>query len=147
FTILFDELNICLHWHLPVAWLSRTSALQCLMLARVVGEALNNVLKHSQANRVDVGLDIASPGQLRLWIEDNGIGFDVEALQGTVPGIGFGVGIESVKARIQRLNGTLQLTSQPGKTRLQAYLPIASSADASLNTVPSAARISDSSPL
>jgi len=147
FTILFDELNICLHWHLPVAWHSRPSALQCLLLARVVEEALTNVLKHSQANRVDVGLDIASPGQLRLWIEDNGIGFDVEALQGTVPGIGFGVGIESVKARIQRLNGTLQLTSQPGKTRLQAYLPIASSADASLNTVPSAARISDSSPL
>ena len=120
FTNLLDELNISLDWHLPSSWASPPSALHCLLLARVIEEALTNVLKHSQASQVNVGLNLDIPNQLQLWVEDNGIGFEPQQIKAS----SLGVGLSSIQARIQRLKGTLHLESQPGKTRLSATLPI-----------------------
>ena len=43
---------------------------------RVAQEALNNVLKHAHASRVDVLIE-ARDGCVRLVVEDNGVGFDL----------------------------------------------------------------------
>ena len=47
-------------------------------LYRIVQEAMNNVVRHSHARRVDVILEEGN-GRLLLIIEDDGIGFDPQA--------------------------------------------------------------------
>ena len=45
---------------------------------RVVQEALTNILRHADASRASVTATL-SKGQLRAIVEDDGVGFDVEA--------------------------------------------------------------------
>ncbi len=49
-------------------------------LLRIALEALHNIEKHSRATRVSVGLRIAGGTHLELLIEDDGIGFDPDAV-------------------------------------------------------------------
>lgn len=49
-------------------------------LYRIIQEALNNVLKHAQANRVSVIVE-RRPDHASAIIEDDGCGFDVESLR------------------------------------------------------------------
>lgn len=120
FDNLFDELGIQLQWQLPAAWSSQPPALACLALARVLEEALTNVLKHSQAKQATVSLHFPDANHLCLIIADNGKGFDVQAVEYT----GLGIGLASMKARLQRLNGQLTLRSQAGITELQVVCPL-----------------------
>lgn len=74
---------------------------------RVAQEALNNVIKHAEASRVQVTL-VADPHQARLTIQDNGTGFD----PATVPPDHFGVAIMAERAR--EICAEWELTSEPG---------------------------------
>src|SRR4030095_5064972 len=56
---------------------------------RVAQEALNNILKHAHASRVDVILEWRD-GSVVLVVEDNGIGFDSSEAQLNDAGIGLG---------------------------------------------------------
>jgi signal transduction histidine kinase len=56
FVQLFEELEIESEWKLAEQWLKEPTALQCLTLARVVEEALTNIIKHSHATLVKVSL-------------------------------------------------------------------------------------------
>lgn len=59
----------------------RPSALQCLGLTRLVEEVLSNTIKHSRARQVRVQCTQPQGGALCLRIEDDGVGFDVEAVR------------------------------------------------------------------
>lgn len=118
FTGLFDALDIRSDWLIPAHWQQRPSALQCLGLTRVVEEALTNVLKHSGATQVRVELLQPQPQRLQLRVRDNGVGFDVPGVQQH----GLGVGMRSMRARLERFHGTLQIQSAPGATLLEASL-------------------------
>lgn len=118
FVQLFDELGIDSAWAFPPQWPTPPDALQCLALTRLVEESLVNVLKHSRARRVQVGLQQTTPGQLQLCIEDDGVGFDVAAVREA----GISVGMRSMHSRIARLGGTLEVASRPGQTRLTVRL-------------------------
>ena len=73
-------------------------------LFRVAQETLSNVARHSQANRVTVTL-AGENRDIVLTIEDNGIGFDFEnAIKG--------VGLESMRERLDAVDGHLEVTSQ-----------------------------------
>lgn len=55
-----------------------------------------------------------------MRIEDDGVGFEVAQQNADMArqdgeAIGLGVGMRSMSARIDRLGGTLQLTSAPGQ--------------------------------
>ncbi len=65
-----------------------------IALYRIAQEALNNVVKHAQAQRVDVLLVCDSRGEVRLTIHDDGLGFD----PATIPAGHFGVGIMGERA-------------------------------------------------
>jgi signal transduction histidine kinase len=86
-------------------------------LYRLAQEALNNVLKHAHASRVEVRLDLASnPAMLEVC--DDGAGFD-PALGG-----GGGFGLPGMRERAERLGGTLQIESAPGAgTRVRVEVP------------------------
>lgn len=126
FMQLFDELEIDSDWQVPPAWLAPPGALQCLVLTRVLEEALANVIKHSRARRVQVELAQDAGGHLLLRVADDGVGFDVAA----VLGAGLSVGMRSMQARIARVGGRLQVDSRPGATVLTATLAPHGSASA-----------------
>ncbi|MBV9325116.1 MAG: GAF domain-containing protein [Chloroflexi bacterium] len=76
-------------------------------LYRVAQEALNNVLKHAHAGRVDVNLSVAN-GDATLDVVDDGVGFE-QSLGG-----GFGLGLRGMHERVERLGGTLRIDTSPG---------------------------------
>jgi signal transduction histidine kinase len=87
-----------------------------LCLFRVVQEALQNALKHSHAHNVSVRL-IGDTSELRLTVADDGIGFDVDRAWGN------GLGLVSIRERIDGVGGTFELHSEPGAgTRLEVHV-------------------------
>jgi signal transduction histidine kinase/putative methionine-R-sulfoxide reductase with GAF domain len=89
-------------------------------LYRIVQEAFNNVITHARARCVKITLDI-KPDQVRLEIEDDGIGFDSKrALQ-----VNENYGLKNIQARVSSLRGDMKINSQPGKgTRFVVIIPI-----------------------
>jgi signal transduction histidine kinase len=86
-----------------------------LCVYRVVQEALNNVAKHSHALRASV-LISSSNGDIRVQVEDAGIGFAEHAVDG--------LGLRSMKERVALVQGELMVHSQPGGgTRVGVRVP------------------------
>ncbi|MBC8162617.1 MAG: GAF domain-containing protein [Roseiflexaceae bacterium] len=86
---------------------------------RIAQEALNNVIRHAGACRVEITLDV-QPQEIRLRIADDGRGFDLHGLQ---PG-GRHLGMTSMRERATELNGTLDLHSSPGQgTEIMVVVP------------------------
>ncbi len=92
-----------------------------LCLFRIAQEALQNVVKHSQARTVSVQLIGVSHGVL-LIVSDDGVGFDPGAA------VGQGVGLASMRERIESIGGWLRISSKPGAgTRVEgAAMPSSS---------------------
>jgi signal transduction histidine kinase len=78
-------------------------------LYRVVQEALENVVRHSEAQRVDVALQ-RDGGRGRLEIIDDGVGFDVVAVRADVQRFG----LRGIFERIAALGGHASIESTPG---------------------------------
>ena len=74
-----------------------------VVIYRVLQETLNNIAKHSQADRVYISL-WKQDGKIELTIEDNGIGFDLETSRK-------GLGLVSMKERIEFSGGSLAVES------------------------------------
>jgi|GEM_PF-593792 len=92
-------------------------------LYRFLQEALTNVAKHAEANRVDVVLCYESD-KVSLMVVDDGCGFDEQARLST-PGWSMGIGLLGMQERLESLGGRLKINSQPGQgTCLTACLPI-----------------------
>ncbi len=74
---------------------------------RILQESLTNVVRHAEANRVDISLEHAN-GLLSLEVRDNGIGFEPAALTGTT------FGLLGMQERAAMLGGELAVSSHPG---------------------------------
>ncbi len=77
---------------------------------RVAKEALQNVLKHSQATSVKLLL-VSADKKIRLSVRDDGVGFSPERAQGKP----LSFGLSGMRERAALLGGTLLLRSAPGK--------------------------------
>jgi signal transduction histidine kinase len=87
-------------------------------LVRVTQEALANVARHSHASAVTVELDLAG-NAATLTIADNGCGFDAIAAPR-------GVGLDSMRERLEALGGRLRVESNPGAgTTIEARYEVA----------------------
>ena len=73
-----------------------------------VKEALHNIVKHSQADKVDIRVETGK--QLYICIHDNGKGFDEKNIRP------FSNGITSMKKRIASLDGMLEIKNTQGST-------------------------------
>jgi len=86
---------------------------------RVAEEALTNVVKHANASKVTVRLDPPREGWLRLTVQDDGQGFDVE----NAPR---GLGIATMQDYADAAGGECVVHSTPGTgTVVTAILPLA----------------------
>jgi signal transduction histidine kinase len=74
----------------------------------IISELLNNILKHSQATKAMVTLEVIS-NQLIIKIDDNGIGFDAKSQSQD------GFGLTQIRARISNMGANLKINSQPNK--------------------------------
>ena len=103
-------------------------------IIRTVRGALANVAEHARATRTVVSLT-AQPGELRLDIRDDGVGFDARpaarqqaAAQRRAQGRGHG--LDGIAERIAAVGGQLEIESAHGEgTTLSAVFPTASASE------------------
>jgi PAS domain S-box-containing protein len=87
---------------------------------RIVQEALTNVARHARVKEAAVWL-LADENALRIQIQDEGPGFDAQAVQAA----GRRAGVVSMKERAALLGGWLRVESAPGAgTQIIASLPL-----------------------
>ncbi len=90
---------------------------------RIVQEAINNISKHAKAHSAVINLEFTG-NELRLLINDDGIGFHTDKLKQKSEDISSGFGLSSMKERVELLNGEMSINTEPGKgTRLNIVLP------------------------
>ncbi|WP_296383432.1 7TM diverse intracellular signaling domain-containing protein [Winogradskyella sp.] len=75
-----------------------------LQLYRVIQEVLNNILKHADAQHIDVQL-IGHDDYATLTIEDDGRGFNIKTQEK-------GLGLKNIASRIQQIGGKLEIDSK-----------------------------------
>jgi PAS domain S-box-containing protein len=89
---------------------------------RVVQEALSNTAKHARASRVVLTVETVG-GQLRVEVQDDGVGFDASKAREYLQ-MGR-VGLASMRERVELANGTFMVHSTPGRgTTVMATLPL-----------------------
>jgi two-component system sensor histidine kinase UhpB len=87
-------------------------------LYRVGQEALANVVEHSGARRVEIGLEIKA-GYVALTVFDDGRGFEVAQARGR------GLGLLSMRERVAQFGGQFNVVAEPGAgTRVYAVVEL-----------------------
>ncbi len=90
-----------------------------LALYRIAQEAITNVYRHASATAVMLRLE-QQGSLLVLDVEDNGIG--IKCASGT--GSPAGVGIQSMKSRVEQLRGKLRISNSASGALVRASIPI-----------------------
>ena len=80
-----------------------------VMIFRAIQELIGNAVRHSQANKINVSIDI-SDTNVKVGVEDNGKGFDVDTILE-----GSGTGVKVIKERAEMLGGHLDVESMIGQ--------------------------------
>ncbi len=91
-----------------------------LTLYRVAQEALSNVVRHANAEHVNVKITKGYPNIIMI-VEDDGKGFATKGdrIRGT------GLGIIGMRERVEGLGGRFRIRSEPGKgTRIRVTIPL-----------------------
>jgi len=76
-----------------------------LVAYRIAQEALTNVARHAEANRVAVVLRYAAPGSVELAVRDDGVGLNGAKPRG---------GVRGMRERALAVGGNLSITGAPG---------------------------------
>jgi len=98
------------------------SPLVAFQIFRFIQEALTNVRKHAAAQEATVTLTSDGSGQLKVDIADDGQGFALDSQRNgkTRP-----MGLTSMRERVEALDGTFHVNSQPGSgTQVTATIPL-----------------------
>lgn len=73
---------------------------------RIAQEALNNAIKHAEAERIEILIAQNGKNQITLSVKDNGKGFDEQRLEGN--------GMSTMRSRAERIGKELKVETQPG---------------------------------
>ncbi len=92
----------------------------------IIEEAVSNARKHASAANIYVRLRPVDQGVLALEIEDDGVGFDVAAVNRSYDKrSSSSLGMVNLRERSELVNGLLNVESAPGKgTKVSVYLPL-----------------------
>lgn len=106
---------------LKVNWPNGKFALglpQATALYRFIQEGLQNTMRHSDADNVNLTV-VVKMGVIQATIEDDGVGFQPQLLEKTSR-----LGHRLMRRRVQVLGGDIELTTAPGEgTKLDLNLP------------------------
>ena len=89
---------------------------QAIALFRIAQEAISNAIRHSHAKALRIHLARRN-SRVVLRVSDNGVGFDPAKAMA-------GIGLASMRQRMQALNGELKIASHPGRTVVEASLAL-----------------------
>lgn len=88
------------------------------VIYRVIQETVNNVIKHAEADKLNISL-IKDEEGITVTIEDNGKGFDKNKVD-----LRSGIGLTNILSRVGFLKGSVDIDTAPGKGTLVAiHLP------------------------
>jgi len=88
-----------------------------LTIYRICLEIINNIIKHSKAKNATIQL-VRNENMISIIIEDDGIGFDINEIQG-------GLGFTSIQSRVDAFNGTITIdTNTKRGTTIITELPL-----------------------
>jgi signal transduction histidine kinase len=91
-------------------------------LFRTAKELLSNSMRHGKASEITV-LIHWEPRSIRLVVDDDGAGFDVELLHS--PDARRGLGLPAIRERVNSMGGRLDIESQRGRgTRVIVEVPL-----------------------
>ncbi len=109
--------------HCEPGAVARLSEDQAVHLANITREALSNALRHGRPQRVDIALREEAAAVV-LEIADDGAGFEPSGMPPSSVGGPRGVGLTSMRARVQEVGGNLEIRSVPGQgTRVVVRVP------------------------
>ena len=90
-----------------------------VVLYRVICELINNTLRHANASRMMIDLQL-DDSVLYLEYSDDGVGFDIEHVQRHG-----GMGLNNMRYRIQSVDGDIEIVSERGRgMRANAYVRV-----------------------
>lgn len=99
-----------------------------LILYRILTELLNNTLKHAEAKKIEIYIEVIDDN-LQVTYLDDGKGFDKEQVLNAEAG---GMGLKNIISRLESINGNMKIHSRPGTGTLivieigQEYLALQS---------------------
>jgi signal transduction histidine kinase len=112
-----------LHWNLDTQGTGKMSQRNVLHLLRIIQEALNNALKHAQAQNIWIDLSVdAAASTLTASVRDDGAGLRVSQPGG--PDALEGRGQKSMLVRSRLLNAELSWHSEQPGTRVALRMPL-----------------------
>ena len=86
-------------------------------LYRIIQEAINNILEHSDSDKAEIQLT-RSKNKILLTISDDGKGFDQNHTENS------GIGILNIQSRVKVINGKISIASEPdGGTFIEISVP------------------------
>ena len=80
-----------------------------ISLFRIVQELTTNIIKHAQASHATINIS-QDEEDITILIEDNGMGMDTSQID-----MQKGMGLHSIKTRIEHLDGSFTIDSMPSK--------------------------------
>jgi two-component system, NarL family, sensor kinase len=83
---------------------------------RIVAEALTNVVRHAQATRAEITVDLVD-GRLSVAVRDDGVGVPPDAGRN-------GMGMRFMAQRAREIDGEFTCESDDGGTAVRAVLPV-----------------------
>ncbi len=94
-----------------------------IAIFRIIQEALNNVLKHSEAKHVHILIEFTARG-MRASVRDDGCGFDVDKIRAIQSSNRPSLGLAGMQERAALLDGEVGIQSRPGQgTLVEAFIP------------------------
>lgn len=95
-----------------------------LIIFRIIQEILQNIIKHADANKIDVFI-INGTQSLKVIIRDDGKGFNPKSHYEGEPT--FGLGIRNMNSRAALIGGSVLIESEPGiGTTVTVEVPVSS---------------------
>jgi signal transduction histidine kinase len=90
----------------------------------IAEEAINNACKYAQAEHIWIRMKSVNPDVILLEIQDDGIGFDKNAVESNYDQRG-SLGLKNMSERTEMVNGIFQLSSAIGKgTTIRVIIPL-----------------------
>ncbi|GMQ33890.1 hypothetical protein Ataiwa_21620 [Algoriphagus taiwanensis] len=86
------------------------NSLEGINFYRIAQEALNNAIKHAEAERIEIFIVQNEKNQISISVKDNGKGFDEQRLEGN--------GMSTMRGRAERIGKEFKVETQPGSGTL-----------------------------